>query len=74
MTTGRKHRVVVIGGGFGGLSAVQHLKGAGADITIDAAVAEANFVAQRTDVESDSLYAYDGTATQAVKDLAQLWS
>lgn len=34
MTTGRKHRVVVIGGGFGGLSAVQHLKGAGADITI----------------------------------------
>jgi NADH dehydrogenase len=34
MTTGHKHRVVVIGGGFGGLSAVQHLRGAGADITI----------------------------------------
>ena len=31
---GDRYRVVVIGGGFGGLSAVQHLKGAPADITI----------------------------------------
>lgn len=30
----RKHRVVVIGGGFGGLAAVQALKGSGADVTI----------------------------------------
>jgi NADH dehydrogenase len=34
MTSSRNHRVVVIGGGFGGLSAVQHLKDAGADIII----------------------------------------
>ncbi len=30
----RRHRVVVIGGGFGGLAAVQRLKGAGVEITI----------------------------------------
>jgi NADH dehydrogenase len=30
----RKYRIVVIGGGFGGLAAVQALKGSGADITI----------------------------------------
>lgn len=34
MTTGNRHRVTVIGGGFGGLSAVQHLKGAPVEITI----------------------------------------
>lgn len=35
MTNGvRKHRVVVIGGGFGGLAAIEALKGAGVDITI----------------------------------------
>ena len=34
MSTGQRHRVVVIGGGFGGLSAVQHLANAGVDITI----------------------------------------
>jgi NADH dehydrogenase len=34
MSTTARHRVVVIGGGFGGLSAVQHLKGAPVDITI----------------------------------------
>ena len=31
---GKPHRVVIIGAGFGGLSAAQHLKGAGAAITI----------------------------------------
>lgn len=45
----------------------------GADINIDAVVAEANFVAQRTDVETDDLYSYEGTATEAVGDLAKLW-
>lgn len=30
----RKHRVVIIGGGFGGLAAIQKLKGADVDITI----------------------------------------
>ena len=34
MSTGRKHKVVVIGGGFGGLSAVQHLEHPGIDVTI----------------------------------------
>jgi len=35
MTNGaRKHRVVIIGGGFGGLAAIQKLKGADVDITI----------------------------------------
>jgi NADH dehydrogenase len=34
MATGQRHRVVVIGGGFGGLSAVQHLAHADVDITI----------------------------------------
>ncbi|MGV3621227.1 MAG: hypothetical protein ACO1OB_10440 [Archangium sp.] len=49
----------------------------GVDINIDAVVAEANFVAQRTDVETDELYQYGvdepRTATQAVNDLAELW-
>ena len=31
---GKPHRVVIIGAGFGGLSAAQHLKGAGVAITI----------------------------------------
>jgi NADH dehydrogenase len=34
MSTGRKHRVVVIGGGFGGLSAVQHLNHPEIDVTV----------------------------------------
>ena len=34
MSTGRKHKVVVIGGGFGGLSAVQHLRHPDIDVTI----------------------------------------
>lgn len=34
MTTHPRPRIVVIGGGFGGLSAIQHLKGADVDITI----------------------------------------
>jgi NADH dehydrogenase len=34
MSTGRKHKVVVIGGGFGGLSAVQHLRHSDIDVTI----------------------------------------
>jgi NADH dehydrogenase len=34
MATGLKHRVVVIGGGFGGLAAVEKLKGADVDITL----------------------------------------
>jgi len=35
MSTDRqRHKVVIIGGGFGGLSAVQHLRGADVDITI----------------------------------------
>jgi NADH dehydrogenase len=34
MRAGRKHRVVVIGGGFGGLSAVQHLRHPDIDVTI----------------------------------------
>src|SRR5690349_16766648 len=32
--TAHRHRVVIIGGGFGGLAAVQRLKGADVDITI----------------------------------------
>ncbi|MEQ1901471.1 MAG: NAD(P)/FAD-dependent oxidoreductase [Devosia sp.] len=31
---GQKHKVVVVGGGFGGLAAVQALKGAGVDVTL----------------------------------------
>jgi NADH:ubiquinone reductase (H+-translocating) len=34
MSTGRKHKVVVIGGGFGGLSAVLHLRHPDIDVTI----------------------------------------
>jgi NADH:ubiquinone reductase (H+-translocating) len=34
MSTGQRHRVVIVGGGFGGLSAAQHLRGADADITL----------------------------------------
>jgi len=35
MTTGaHRHRVVIIGGGFGGIAAIEQLKGAGVDITI----------------------------------------
>jgi NADH:ubiquinone reductase (H+-translocating) len=35
MTDGtKKHRVVIIGGGFGGLSAIEALRGAGAEITL----------------------------------------
>jgi len=34
MTNTGKHRVVIIGGGFGGLSAAQALQGAGVDITL----------------------------------------
>jgi NADH dehydrogenase len=34
MGTGQRHRVVIIGGGFGGLSAIEALKGADVDITI----------------------------------------
>ena len=34
MSTNAKHRVVVIGGGFGGLAAVEELRGSGAEITL----------------------------------------
>lgn len=34
MASGPKHKVVVIGGGFGGLSAIERLSGAGLDVTI----------------------------------------
>ncbi|MGH9770759.1 MAG: NAD(P)/FAD-dependent oxidoreductase [Candidatus Acidiferrales bacterium] len=34
MSTGNPHRVVIIGGGFGGLSAAQHLKNAPAQVTL----------------------------------------
>jgi len=34
MSTGNPHRVVIIGGGFGGLSAAQHLKSAPAQVTL----------------------------------------
>ena len=35
MTNGaRRHRVVIIGGGFGGIAAIEKLKGADVDITI----------------------------------------
>ena len=34
MSEGRRHRVVVIGGGFGGLQAVHHLRRAGVEVTL----------------------------------------
>ncbi|HHY48750.1 MAG TPA: NAD(P)/FAD-dependent oxidoreductase, partial [Alphaproteobacteria bacterium] len=34
MTSGARHRVVVVGGGFGGLAAIEALRGADVDITI----------------------------------------
>ncbi|HEY3185933.1 MAG TPA: NAD(P)/FAD-dependent oxidoreductase [Solirubrobacteraceae bacterium] len=34
MTSDRRHRVVVIGGGFGGQQAVKHLRGAPVDVTL----------------------------------------
>jgi NADH dehydrogenase len=34
MATGPRHRVVIIGGGFGGLCAVENLRGANVDITL----------------------------------------
>src|SRR3954463_14141205 len=33
-SSGGRHRVVVIGGGFGGLEAIAHLRGAAVDITL----------------------------------------
>src|ERR1700739_1831928 len=34
MSTGKAHRVVVVGGGFGGLQAVEHLRRAPVEITL----------------------------------------
>src|SRR5690606_35817754 len=34
MTTGPRHRVVIVGGGFGGLAAIEALRGADVDVTI----------------------------------------
>lgn len=45
----------------------------GADVKIDAVVADVKFVAERTDLEEDTKYEYSGSATETLKELDGVW-